>query len=100
MRILLVGATGFIGRELFAFLARRGHDVVPAVRNVVAARALGATGTVHVVDLERDVDPRAWTARLQGMGAVVNCAGLLQSTRRQSIEAIHARAPIALFQAC
>ena len=99
MRILLLGASGFIGRELFAALTERGHRVVAAVRDAVAAPPFASEAPI-VVDLNRDITAQAWTARLAGIDAVVNCAGVLQGSRRQSIEAIHAHAPAALFEAC
>ena len=99
MRILLLGAAGFIGRELFAALSARGHRVVPAVRDSSAAPAFSVERPV-AVDLNRDTRPEAWLPRLAGIDAVVNCAGILQGTRTQSIAAIHRDAPIALFKAC
>jgi uncharacterized protein YbjT (DUF2867 family) len=41
-----------------------------------------------------------WTPRLQGVDAVINCAGILQGGRGQSIEAVHHLGPRALFDAC
>ena len=99
MRILLLGASGFIGRELFAALSGRGHGVVAGVRDPGWAPPFAREAPV-AVDLNRDVDVETWLPRLAGIEAVVNCAGILQGTRSQSIEAIHASAPIALFKAC
>jgi uncharacterized protein YbjT (DUF2867 family) len=99
MRILLLGAAGFIGRELLAALGARGHRVVAVVRRRPAVTPFGADSVV-TVDLNHATDPEDWTGHLADCDAVVNCAGLLQATRAQSIEAIHARAPIALFRAC
>jgi uncharacterized protein YbjT (DUF2867 family) len=99
MRILLLGASGFIGRELFAVLSRRGHRVVPAVRDPALAPPFAGEAPL-LVDLNRDTTVDTWQARLQGFDAVVNCAGVLQGTRTQSIDAIHSDAPIALFRAC
>ena len=99
MRVLLLGAGGFIGRELFAALSRRGHRVVAAVRDP-ASRPPFAGEPAIAVDLNRDVDVATWLPRLAGIDAVVNCAGVLQGTRSQSIDAIHRLAPIALFDAC
>ena len=52
------------------------------------------------MDLNRDTAVEAWIPRLAGIDAVVNCAGILQGSRSQSIEAVHRDAPIALFEAC
>jgi uncharacterized protein YbjT (DUF2867 family) len=99
MRILLVGAAGFIGREMAAALGARGHRVVPAVRSAASAPPF-ATERAIEVDLDRDVGAAAWMPRLAGIDAVVNCAGILQGSRAHSIDAIHRLAPIALFDAC
>ena len=99
MRVLLLGATGFIGRELLAALAARGHRVVALVRRRPAATPPHAEA-VLTVDLNRAVEVEAWLPLLADCDAVVNCAGVLQGSRGQSIEAIHSAAPIALFRAC
>jgi uncharacterized protein YbjT (DUF2867 family) len=52
------------------------------------------------VDFNRDITPEVWTPRLGGIDAVINCAGILQGRRGQSIDAIHDAAPKALFAAC
>ena len=99
MRILLIGASGFIGRELFAALEERGHRVVAAVRNPAAAPRFAREAPI-TIDLNQDTTVDSWIPRLDGIDAVVNCAGILQGTRGQSIDAIHDLAPAALFAAC
>ena len=99
MRILLLGASGFIGRELFAALSERGRRVVAAVRDPRRAPPFSIDAPV-AIDLNRDTSPQSWIPRLDGIDAVVNCAGILQGSARQSIAAIHRDAPIALFKAC
>jgi len=100
MRILLTGANGFIGRYLLARLAAAGHEVVPAVRRPAEADRLLDEPRALRVDFNRDVTPDAWLPRLVGIDAVINCAGILQRGRGQSIAAIHSDAPKALFKAC
>jgi uncharacterized protein YbjT (DUF2867 family) len=100
MRVLLTGANGFLGRYLLAGLLHAGHAVVPAVRRPADTDALLPLPTSLAVDLNRDVDPAVWRARLVGIDAVINCAGILQGRGRQSIDAIHDQAPKALFIAC
>ncbi len=101
MHVLLTGANGFIGRHLLARLTAAGHRVVPAVRRPAEAdRLLPAPPASIAVDLNRDTRVEDWLPRLAGIDAVVNCAGVLQGRRGQSIAAIHDAAPRALFAAC
>ncbi len=100
MRILVTGANGFIGGHLVAALRAAGHGVVAAVRDTAdAARRLPGVPAVEI-DFNRDLDTIYWLPRLDKIDAVVNCAGVLQGTRRQSIEAVHTTGPKALFDAC
>jgi len=99
MRILLLGANGFIGRELWAALQARGHAVVPGIRRGSRAPAFAAEAAIEI-DLARDCDAQAWIPRLRGIDAVVNCAGILQERGSGRAEAIHVHAPAALYAAC
>lgn len=67
MRILVTGATGFVGRALIPVLRDAGHEVVAAVRGAsdldVEQRVVG--------DLGPDTD---WRAALEGIEAVVHLA--------------------------
>jgi uncharacterized protein YbjT (DUF2867 family) len=100
MRILIIGATGFIGRHVCARLASDGHAITAAVRTPAAA--LRRFPDIHAVrvELNRMGTIGDWLPLLAGVDAVVNCAGILQSGRGQSAVAIHADAPRALFDAC
>ena len=100
MRILLTGANGFIGRYLLAGLLAAGHEVIPAVRRPQEADRLLPAPRAIKVDFNRDTKTRDWLPRLAGIEAVINCAGILHPSRGQSIAAIHAGAPKALFEAC
>ncbi len=100
MKILLTGANGFIGRHILARLVAARHEVVPAVRHPDETDRLLPKPTSIKVDLNQDVTPEIWLPRLVGVDAVINCAGVLQGSRKQNIAAIHSEAPIALFRAC
>lgn len=100
MRVLLAGANGFIGRHVFAALMDAGHEVVAVVRNPALFRAHASGADVIACDFNSDVDPAVWTPRLAGIDAVVNCVGVLESTRGQNISAIHVATPLALYHAC
>jgi uncharacterized protein YbjT (DUF2867 family) len=99
-RVLVVGATGFVGRAITARLLADGHTVTGAVRDTGAfVRRFPGCDAVRI-DMNRDLTAEAWLPRLGGIDAVINCAGILQGGRGQSIEAIHTAAPVALFHAC
>ena len=100
MRVLVTGASGFIGRHITAALLAAGHVPIAAVRAVSDMQRIFPGIAVLSVDLNQDTAAETWMARLEGVDAVVNCAGILQGSRRQSIEAIHCRGPKALFDAC
>lgn len=87
MKVLLTGASGFIGRHLALQLGLAGHGVVPLSRH-------------HGVDLRRLTTPAAWRPWLAAVDAVVNAAGLIGETPGQRFADLHVRAPVALFQAC
>jgi uncharacterized protein YbjT (DUF2867 family) len=100
MHILLCGADGFIGRHLEKALRREGHRVTAAVSARSRRAAHTATDPVAVVDFARDTQAATWLPRLHGIDAVVNAVGVLRDTPARPIDAVHARTPIALFDAC
>lgn len=100
MNVLLTGANGFIGRYLLSALLAAGHSVTPAVRRPSELDRLLPTPRSIAVDFNRDLRPQDWLPRLTAIDAVINCAGILQGRPGQSIEAIYATAPKALFIAC
>jgi len=95
MRVLLTGATGFIGRAVAQALRRRGHTVVPATRRP-------PPGSLEHVQADFAGVPSRewWLPRLAGIDAVVNAIGILREQGGQTFEALHHRAPAELFHAC
>lgn len=98
MRVLLIGATGFIGSHLAVALQRRGHAVIEGRRcpSGVAANDPG----VVCADFARDHDPATWVPRLAGVEAVINAVGLFREEGDQTFQALHTEGPSALFRAC
>jgi len=70
MKVVVTGATGYIGRPLVARLLEQEHRVVALVRDPDRAR-LGAA-TVIRADLEM---PGSWCDELDGADAVIHLAG-------------------------
>ena len=96
MRVLVLGAGGFIGGRIAADLHCRGHEVVPCGRDGAALRRRYPGHRVVEADLARDGLPD-WLPRLAGLDAVVNAAGVLGGA---GLEPVHSSGPIALFGAC
>jgi uncharacterized protein YbjT (DUF2867 family) len=94
MRILITGATGFIGSALAARLEAEGHEVVSVSRSRTGGHAQHFS-----IDMAR-APPADWTAALERVEAVVNCAGVFQSGGGDSAEGVHVRGAKALFTAC
>ncbi len=100
MRVLITGANGFIGAHLAAGMFGAGHGITACARDPNAARRQFPLYDWIRIDLNRDTDPSIWMPRLEGVDAVVNCAGILQGAAGQSLDAVHRDGPAALFDAC
>ncbi len=96
----MTGATGFIGGALARALLAQGHELVCAVREP-ARLDLGAGGRWQALrcDLAQVPGEDFWRPHLAGVDAVVNAVGILRESRGQTFDALHARAPMALFRA-
>ncbi len=97
MRILLTGASGFIGRHLIDALHRAGHVVVCSGRSAEAS--VSCAEFVHA-DFTRDFHVADWIPRLRGIEVVINAVGILREKALETFELIHERTPRALFDAC
>jgi uncharacterized protein YbjT (DUF2867 family) len=98
MRILLTGASGFIGQHLLRALLAEGHHVVCAVRTVKTSTD-PRLAYIHA-DFTKDTDKAAWLARLSGIDAVINAVGIFRESGAQTFERLHTDTPRALFAAC
>jgi uncharacterized protein YbjT (DUF2867 family) len=94
-RVLLLGAGGFIGSAVLARFATEG----------VAVRALGRRREPSLLagvewrslDLTTLLEPKDWLPHLEGVEAIVNCAGVLQGAESR---AVHVDSMRALYTAC
>jgi NAD(P)-dependent dehydrogenase (short-subunit alcohol dehydrogenase family) len=95
--VLLTGATGFIGRHLAQAVLAAGHELVCATRDPIKVRDMCRR---HVgADFTRDFDAADWLPRLAGVDVVINAVGIIRERGAQTFDAIHRRAPCALFAA-
>ena len=100
MRVLILGAYGFIGSAIARDLSARGHDVTGVGRDEAFGRRILPHLCWVTADLSDMAAPEAWEPLLAGMDAVVNASGLLQSGDGGSVEAVQLHAVRALVHAC
>lgn len=96
MRILLIGASGFIGRHLSRTLRGAGHDVTGAGRG----RPAGAGAAWRSLDMADLHHAGAWLPHLAGIDAVIYAIGIFRAADAAQYEWLHHTAPAALFAAC
>jgi uncharacterized protein YbjT (DUF2867 family) len=92
MKILICGASGFVGRNLTNRLRAAGFTVLRGVRHAVADDEIA-------MDFYRDTDPAVWLPRLHGVSVVINAVGILRDTRSNPMWQVHGHTPQALFAA-
>jgi uncharacterized protein YbjT (DUF2867 family) len=98
MRILLTGASGFIGQHVLQALLADGHDVVCTTRR--PQNSLDPRVSFMYADFANDTEQSVWLARLTGIEAVINTVGIFRESGVQTFERLHTLAPRALFAAC
>ena len=77
MKVLVTGATGFVGRVLCETLRARGHVVIRALRSVTRGTGAGE-GDVVVGEIDGGTD---WAAALAGVDVVVHLAARVHVMR-------------------
>lgn len=83
--IFIVGGAGFVGRHVSAALLAAGEEP--------------AAPSHDEFDIARD-SPEALAAKLAGVQAVINCAGLARDARVDNLHAVHVEGVRRLAQAC
>lgn len=96
MRIMVLGAGGFIGRQILAELLAAGHEVVGVARRTAFLAEAFPDARFEAVDLALATTPSDWSERLSGIDVVINAAGLL---RGRGMDAVHVAMPKALCAA-
>lgn len=96
MRILVLGAGGFIGREVMAALLAAGHELVATARSVDSLEERFPSVSFVRVDLSRALRVADWSPVLAGVDVIINCAGVL---RGREMASVHVTMPSALYEA-
>ncbi len=93
MKILVCGATGFVGRHLTNSLRAVGHTVVRGIRKPTQPDDIP-------VDYCKDTDKEDWLTKLVDVEVVINAVGVLRDSAKQPMKLLLEQTPIALFSAC
>ena len=93
MRILVTGASGFIGTTLCRALAAAGHEVRAVLRRKAGDSSDHRSAFAEAVEVADIADEAGWPAKLAGIDAVVHLAAIAHRTgdaaaiRRVNVEA-------------
>lgn len=94
-RVLLLGSGGLIGSAVLARLASAGVPVRAVVHGSTPPQLPGVEA--RALDLKKLVETSDWLPHLEGIEAVVNCAGALQGG---DLLGVHVDSARALYAAC
>ncbi|MEH2623654.1 uncharacterized protein YbjT (DUF2867 family) [Bradyrhizobium sp. AZCC 1719] len=97
-KILVLGASGLIGRFVTDDLRGRGFRVVGVARRLSASQKNGALD-LELPLMSMDAAALARLLRDQGIGVVVNCVGVLQDGPGSDTAAVHREFVARLLQA-
>ena len=101
MRIVLLGATGFLGHHLLPVLSAAGHDCLVLCRNRMARRDLAVIPRVEL--RQTDVyDAERLAEALQDADAAINMVGILNESGRsgKGFRRAHVELTDHLIEAC
>ena len=89
--VTVIGGAGFVGRYLIRRLIEQGHSVRIATRDPEAAKflkPLGGVGQIQPIQVNIR-DEVSISRAISGSDCLINLAGVMFPSRRQSFEAIH-----------
>lgn len=92
-RILICGATGFLGRNMEQHLSAAGHTVLRGLRQPQRPGDL----RFDFADAGQAGD---WVSQLAGIDVVINCVGIIVESAKATFFDLHQRGPQHLFAAC
>lgn len=100
MRVLVLGAYGFIGSAIAHELVARGHQITGLGRDISYGRRILPHLHWITADLSQMTTADCWADLLTNVDAVVNASGLLQRGQGGTVETVQLHAVRALIQAC
>ncbi|MBU2581950.1 MAG: SDR family oxidoreductase [Alphaproteobacteria bacterium] len=100
MRVLVLGAYGLIGQAVVRAALSEGVEVSGLAREPARGAALLPQVRWLAGNLNRLLRPEDWLDRIEGIDAVVNASGALQSGLQDDLGRVQRDAIVALIKAC
>ncbi len=97
MKVLVTGASGFLGSHVAELLAHQGHEVRVLIRRTSSRAFL--QGFPHEEALGDVTDSPSLSAAVAGVDAVVHAAGLVKARTEAEFAAVNARGTASLLTA-
>ena len=94
MKILVIGATGFIGSAIYESLMQENFEVIAGTRSPHKFDVSAIK--IDFVNLDKD---EQLVEKLKGFDIIINAVGIIAPKDKQTFEQMHTIAPIALFDA-
>jgi NADH dehydrogenase len=89
MKVLVTGATGFVGQEIVRQLPQAGHSVRMLVRDKRPDEGSQRTGVeIHVGNV---LDAESLRGALKGIDAVIHLVGIISEVGQSTFENVHVR---------
>jgi len=101
MRIVLLGATGFVGQHLLAELSKRGHSCLVLCRHIARNRHLRLIPNVELQQFSA-ISKESLASAMAGADAVINLIGILNEPGRNGLgfRKVHVGTVECLLEAC
>jgi uncharacterized protein YbjT (DUF2867 family) len=97
VKVLISGASGFIGSRLCAAFSAAGHEVSGAGRDTAPPAGFPSPRWI-TLDYTRP-RPADWARAMAGFDLVINAVGILRERGQQTFQSLHVAGPQALFTA-
>lgn len=99
MKVLVTGASGFVGRHTTQLLNKLGHDVYVLVRNPKKLESSFAEDRIITLDLKRAKSQEIKEKLPKKLDCVIHTAGIVHSFRAQDFYDINTLATLNLYSA-